>query len=314
MKQDPHVFDAAFFNITAAEAISLDPKQRIALEVAYEAFENAGKTLKQVAGTTTACFVGSSMSDYRDAVVRDFAHNPKYHVLGTCEEMIANRISHFFDIHGPSATVHTACSSSLVAIHLACQSLLSGDAEMALAGGVGMILTPDGTMQLNNLGFLNPEGHSRSFDKDAGGYGRGEGCGILVLKKLDKALEDGDNIRAVIRASGVNSDGWTQGITMPSSEAQAALIKHVYETRGLDYGATQYVEAHVSILFVYSIHRILILVQGTGTKAGDPVETGAIHRTIGQGASKTRKLWVGSLKPNVSSIKRYTTRSNANSK
>ncbi|KAM0389205.1 hypothetical protein ACHAQC_009086 [Fusarium culmorum] len=282
LKQDPHVFDAAFFNITAAEAISLDPKQRIALEVAYEAFENAGKPLKQVAGTTTACFVGSSMSDYRDAVVRDFAHNPKYHVLGTCEEMIANRISHFFDIHGPSATVHTACSSSLVAIHLACQSLLSGDAEMALAGGVGMILTPDGTMQLNNLGFLNPEGHSRSFDKDAGGYGRGEGCGILVLKKLDKAIQDGDNIRAVIRASGVNSDGWTQGVTMPSSEAQAALIKHVYETRGLDYGATQYVEAH-----------------GTGTKAGDPVETGAIHRTIGQGASKNRKLWVGSVKPNI---------------
>ncbi|CAF3577742.1 unnamed protein product [Fusarium graminearum] len=278
LKQDPHVFDAAFFNITAAEAISLDPKQRIALEVAYEAFENAGKPLKQVAGTTTACFVGSSMSDYRDAVVRDFAHNPKYHVLGTCEEMIANRISHFFDIHGPSATVHTACSSSLVAIHLACQSLLSGDAEMALAGGVGMILTPDGTMQLNNLGFLNPEGHSRSFDKDAGGYGRGEGCGILVLKKLDKAIQDGDNIRAVIRASGVNSDGWTQGVTMPSSEAQAALIKHVYETRGLDYGATQYVEAH-----------------GTGTKAGDPVETGAIHRTIGQGASKNRKLWIGHL-------------------
>nr|B3FWT3.1 RecName: Full=Reducing polyketide synthase hmp8; Short=R-PKS hmp8; AltName: Full=Hypothemycin biosynthesis cluster protein hpm8 [Hypomyces subiculosus]ACD39767.1 reducing polyketide synthase [Hypomyces subiculosus] len=282
LKQDPYVFDAAFFNITAAEAISFDPKQRIAMEVVYEALENAGKTLPKVAGTQTACYIGSSMSDYRDAVVRDFGNSPKYHILGTCEEMISNRVSHFLDIHGPSATIHTACSSSLVATHLACQSLQSGESEMAIAGGVGMIITPDGNMHLNNLGFLNPEGHSRSFDENAGGYGRGEGCGILILKRLDRALEDGDSIRAVIRASGVNSDGWTQGVTMPSSQAQSALIKYVYESHGLDYGATQYVEAH-----------------GTGTKAGDPAEIGALHRTIGQGASKSRRLWIGSVKPNI---------------
>ncbi|KAF2096874.1 reducing polyketide synthase [Rhizodiscina lignyota] len=282
LKQDPYAFDAAFFNITAAEAISFDPKQRIAMEVVYEALENAGKTLQKVAGTQTACYIGSSMSDYRDAVVRDFGHSPKYHILGTCEEMISNRVSHFLDIHGPSATIHTACSSSLVATHLACQSLQSGESEMAIAGGVGMIISPDGNMQLNNLGFLNPEGHSRAFDENAGGYGRGEGCGILILKRLDKALEDGDSIRAVIRASGVNSDGWTQGVTMPSSEAQAALIKYVYTSHGLDYGSTQYVEAH-----------------GTGTKAGDPQEVGAIHRTIGQSTTKSRKLWIGSVKPNI---------------
>lgn len=129
---------------------------------------------------------------------------------------------------------------------MACQSLQSGESEMAIAGGVGMIISPDGNMHLNNLGFLSPEGHSRAFDADANGYGRGEGCGILVLKRLDKALADGDSIRAVIRGSGVNSDGWTQGVTMPSSEAQAALIKYVYESHGLDYSATQYVEAHVS--------------------------------------------------------------------
>ena len=246
LKQDPYAFDAAFFNITAAEAISLDPKQRIAMEVTYEALENAAKTVRKVAGTQTACYIGSSMSDYRDAVVRDFGHSPKYHILGTCEEMISNRVSHFLDIHGPSATIHTACSSSLVATHLACQSLQSGESEMAIAGGVGMIISPDGNMQLNNLGFLNPEGHSRAFDENAGGYGRGEGCGILILKRLDKALEDGDVIRAIIRASGVNSDGWTQGVTMPSSEAQSALIKYVYESHGLDFSSTQYVEAHVS--------------------------------------------------------------------
>lgn len=211
LKQDPYVFDAAFFNITAAEATAFDPKQRIAMEVAYEALENAGMPLQKVAGTQTSCFMGSSMSDYREAVSRDFTHYPKYHLLGTSEEMISNRISHFLDIHGPSATVQTACSSSHVATHLACQSLHSGEADMAIAGGVGMILSPDSIMHLNNLGFLSQGGHSRTFDANADGYGRGEGCGVLVLKRLDRAIEDGDPVRAVIRASGVNSDGWTPG-------------------------------------------------------------------------------------------------------
>jgi acyl transferase domain-containing protein len=283
LKQDPYVFDAAFFNITAAEAMALDPKQRIAMEVAYEALENAGMPLQKVAGTQTACFMGSSMSDYRDAVARDFAHFPKYHILGVSDEMISNRISHFLDIHGPSATIQTACSSSLVATHLACQSLRSGESNMAIAGGIGLIIGTDGTMHLNNLGFLSQAGHSRSFDENASGYGRGEGCGVLVLKRLDTAIRDGDTIRTVIRASGVNSDGWTQGVTMPSMDAQAALIKYVYESNGLDYGSTEYVEAH-----------------GTGTKVGDPVETGAIHRTIGQTKSSSRKrLYVGSVKPNI---------------
>lgn len=280
------MFDAAFFNITAAEAAALDPRQRIAMEVAYEALENAGMPLQKVAGTQTACFMGSSMSDYRDGVARDFAQAPKYHILGVSDEMISNRISHFLDIHGPSATVQTACSSSLVAIHIACQSLRSGESDMALAGGVGLIVSPDGTMHLNNLGFLNPAGHSRSFDENANGYGRGEGCGVIVLKRLDQAVYDGDKIRAVIRATGVNSDGWTQGVTMPSGNAQAALIKYVYESNGLDYGETQYVEAH-----------------GTGTKAGDPIETKAIYRTIGQGDAATKssrkKLWIGSVKANI---------------
>ncbi|KAM0716793.1 hypothetical protein Q7P37_008238 [Cladosporium fusiforme] len=282
LKQDPYVFDPSFFNITATEAIALDPKQRLALEVAYEALENAGFPIQKVAGSQTACYMGSAMADYRDSISRDFGHAPKYFVLGTCEEMISNRISHFFDMHGPSATVHTACSSSLVATHVACQSLRSGEADMALAGGVGIMLTPDSSLQLNNMSFLNPEGHSRSFDADAGGYARGEGCGILVMKRLDDAVRDGDNIRAVIRGSGVNSDGWTQGVTMPSPEAQAALIRQVFGRNKLDYDTIQYVEAH-----------------GTGTKAGDPVETKAIYDTIGRGINKSRKLWIGSVKPNI---------------
>ncbi|KAM7203575.1 hypothetical protein V8F33_002195 [Rhypophila sp. PSN 637] len=282
LKQDPYVFDAAFFNITATEAIALDPRQRIAMEVAYEALENAGITLSDVKGTQTSCFLGVSMSDYRDAISRDFGNFPKYQILGISDEMIANRISHFLDIHGPSATVQSACSSSLVAAHVACQSLRSGDANMAIAGGVGMITLTDGSMHLTNLGFLNPKGESRSFDADANGYGRGEGCGVVILKRLDDAIRDGDTIRAVIRGTGLNSDGWTQGVTMPSLEAQAALIKQVYEANGLDFSSTQYVEAH-----------------GTGTKVGDPIETKAIYSTIGQPSPNRKKLYVGSLKPNI---------------
>ncbi|KAK1713437.1 thiolase-like protein [Colletotrichum acutatum] len=148
-------------------------------------------------------------------VTRDFANWPKYYILGNCEEMVSNRISHFLDIHGPSATVQTACSSCPVAVHLACRSLHSEESEVAIAGG------------LANLTFFNPEGHSRSFDVDAGGYGRGEGADALIHRRLDKALADGDPIRAVIRATGANPDGWAQGVTLPSGEAQASLIKYV---------------------------------------------------------------------------------------
>ncbi|ROV92576.1 hypothetical protein VMCG_08954 [Cytospora schulzeri] len=284
LKEDPFVYDAAFFNITATEAVALDPKQRIAMEVTYEALENANLSLQDISGTQTTCYIGSAVSDYRDSVIRDFLQNPKYHLLGTGEEMISNRISHFLNIHGPSATVATACSSSLMATHMAVQSIKSGESDMAITGGVGLMLTPDFTTHLANLSFLNPAGQSRAFDESAGGYGRGEGCGIIILKRLDKALADGDNIRSVIRATGANSDGYTQGVTMPSLEAQAALIKHVYESHGLDFGSTQYVEAH-----------------GTGTKAGDPIEAEAIYSTIGKGSSGKRKgkLWIGSLKPNI---------------
>lgn len=145
LKEDPYAYDAAFFNITAAEAVALDPKQRIAMEVTYEALENANLGLHGVWGTQTTCYIGSAVSDYRDSVVRDFMQNPKYHLLGTGEEMISNRISHFLNIHGPSATVATACSSSLMATHMAVQSIRSGEADMAITGGVGLMLTPDFT-------------------------------------------------------------------------------------------------------------------------------------------------------------------------
>ena len=145
LREDPYVYDAAFFNITAAEAVALDPKQRMAMEVTYEALENANLSLQDIWGTQTTCYIGSTVSDYRDALIRDFMQNPKYHLLGTGEEMISNRISHFLNIHGPSATVTTACSSSLMATHMAVQSIKSGEADMAITGGVGLMLTPDYT-------------------------------------------------------------------------------------------------------------------------------------------------------------------------
>lgn len=248
----------------------------------YEALENAGLPLPRVAGTRTACIVGTAWSDYRDAIVRDFEHWPRLYLMGVSDEMVSNRLSHFFDLRGPSMTVETACSSSLVAIHQACESIRSGQADMAVAGGINMTLSPEATMELNSLGVLNPDGKSLSFDEKASGYARAEGCGIVILKPLDQAIRDGNHIRAIIRGSGVNSDGWTKTISTPSGSAQAELIKLVYESNGLDYDATQYVEAH-----------------GTGTKVGDPIELEAIHNTIGRGANESRKLYVGSVKANI---------------
>lgn len=260
----------------------MDPRQRMALEVAYELFESAGMPYEKVKGSQTAVYVGAGLSDYEASIQRDPEYAPKYALTGVSHEILANRISHYFDMHGPSMTVETACSSSLVAIHLACQSVRNGEADMAVAGGVNLILNPEMTIQLSNLGFLSPFGHCRSFDNDGDGYGRGEGCGLILIKRLADAQRDGDPIRAVIRGSGINSDGWTQGITLPSVDAQAALIRDVYRNFGLDMESTQFVECH-----------------GTGTKAGDPVEVRAIHETLGSKASPSRKLIVGSVKPNI---------------
>ena len=260
----------------------MDPRQRKVLEVAYEATENAGMPMEKIKGSQTAVFVGAALSDYEDSMRRDPEYSPKYAATGTYHEILANRISHYFDIHGPSMVVETACSSSLVAIHLACQSVRSGEASMAIAGGVHLVLKPDLTIQLSNLGFLSSSGHCRSFDDAGDGFARGEGCGIIVIKKLADAERDGDPIRAIIRGSGVNSDGWTQGITLPNAKAQAALIKYVYETNGLDMDSTQFIECH-----------------GTGTKVGDPAEIDAIHETLGRNASPSHRLLVGSVKPNI---------------
>ncbi|KAK2003339.1 beta-ketoacyl synthase domain-containing protein [Colletotrichum falcatum] len=282
LKRDVMAFDAAFFNINASEAVALDPQQRFVLEVTYEALESAGLTIAGISGSRTGCYVGFSSCDYRDSILRDTETSPRYTDLGTHAEMLSNRTSWFYNLKGPSMTVSTACSSSLVAVHMACQSLLVGETDMAVAGGVNLMLNPECGIYLSSLTMISPEGHCKSFDASGDGYGRGEGCGMVILKRLDDALRDGDPIRAVIRGTGVNSDGFTQGFTMPSSESQASLIRDVYQSAGLDMSDTQFVECH-----------------GTGTKAGDPIETRAIYETLGKKAGSSQPLIIGSVKPSI---------------
>ncbi|CAI6093653.1 unnamed protein product [Clonostachys chloroleuca] len=277
-------FDAAFFNISAAEAEAMDPQQRILLETTYEALEAAGYTLEQMRGSPTAVFVGAMTSDYHDIQARDLDTISRWHATGTSPSILSNRISYFFDLKGPSMTINTACSSSLVALHQAVQSLRSGDCTTAIVGGVNLLLDPEIYISHSNLHMLSPTSRCRMWDKDADGYARGEGCASVVIKTLDQALEDGDDIECIIRETGANSDGRSAGITMPSAESQAALIRKTYEGSGLDpvRDRCQFFECH-----------------GTGTQAGDPVEARAIQETFYPKDvvfSPDDKLYVGSIK------------------
>lgn len=260
----------------------MDPSQRLMLEVVYEALENSGITLNGVSGTNTSCYVGQFVSDYREMLFRDPDFAPTYTVTGTGTSLISNRVSWFFDLKGPSLTLNTACSSSMVALHEACKSLHKGESEMSVVGGSNLILSPEMFTYLRHQGFLAPDGKCKTFDVSANGYGRGEGVAALILKPIEEAVRCGNPIRAVIRGTGVNQNGRTKGITLPSAEAQVTLIKKTYLSAGLSLSQTTYVEAH-----------------GTGTRVGDPLELEAIAKTLAQGRHSRNKLMVGSSKPNI---------------
>ncbi|KAK8087715.1 polyketide synthase [Apiospora hydei] len=245
LAEDIAKFDASFFGISPSDAKAMDPQQRALLEVIYEGLENAGIPMESLAGSNTSCHVGCFTRDWSDMQIRDSEPSPKYTILGIGAAMLANRISWFYDWHGPSISLDTACSSSLVALDLACQALNNGDANVAVAAGVNLIFNPDLMMWLSNMSFLAKDGRSKSFDGGADGYGRGEGVAAVILKSLDRALQDGDCIRAVIRGTGTNQDGHTSGITLPSPEAQTNLIRSVYESAKLDFKETGYFEAHI---------------------------------------------------------------------
>jgi acyl transferase domain-containing protein len=277
-----YAFDASFFGISRAEAKAMDPSQRLMLEVTYEAFENCGMTLDQVRGSNTSCYVGQFATDYREILFRDPDLAPKYTVSGSGTSFVSNRLSWFFDLKGPSFTLNTACSSSMVALHEACESLRKGESDMSVVGGSNLILSPEMFTFLRSQNFIAPDGKCKSFDISANGYGRGEGVAAIILKPVHLAIRDGDPIRAVIRASGVNQNGRTKGITLPSTDAQIELIRRTYASAGLGFHETTYVDAH-----------------GTGTAAGDPIELEALGKTLGQGRTNEQKLLVGSCKPNI---------------
>ncbi|PYI32692.1 putative polyketide synthase [Aspergillus indologenus CBS 114.80] len=282
LAEDLSRFDAPFFSITAAEAEAMEPPQRLILEAAFRALENAGIPLQRIAKSRTAVFAGSSGHDWLMSRAKDPLHQHKYDITGTTGNMLANRVSWFFDLTGPSATVDTACSSSLMAIDMTCQSIWSGQATMGMAIGSNLLLAAEVTQMMDNLGLLSKDSRCFSFDDRANGYSRGEGVGVLIIKTVEDAVRDGDVIRAVIRSSASNQDGKTPGITQPSAEMQAALVRETYVKAGLDIGQTRYFEAH-----------------GTGTAVGDPIETRAIGSVFRLHRSPDEPLYIGSVKSNI---------------
>ncbi|KHN94261.1 polyketide synthase [Metarhizium album ARSEF 1941] len=282
LKGDIRAFDATFFSIPSEDARAIDPQQRMLLEVSYEALENAGLKKEDVYGSDTSVYVGSFVKDYEQVCLRDPDWSPQYAATGNGIAIMANRISYFFNFHGPSVTVDTGCSGSLVSVHLGAQSLRNRESSLAIAAGAGMILTPSTMMPMTALNFLSPDGKCFTFDKRANGYGRGEGIGVVVMKRLSDALRDNDTIRAVIRGTSINQDGRTTGITLPSKEAQMANIRTVYKSAGLDFDQTAYVECH-----------------GTGTQAGDWRELKAISETLAADRDIRKPIVVGSIKPNI---------------
>jgi acyl transferase domain-containing protein/NADPH:quinone reductase-like Zn-dependent oxidoreductase/acyl carrier protein/NADP-dependent 3-hydroxy acid dehydrogenase YdfG len=273
-------FDPAFFGISPREAAQIDPQQRLLLELAHEAIEDAGLDGARVAGSSAGVFVGGSAWDYLNINLSDPAAVDAYTMTGVTLCSLSNRISYAFDLHGPSFTVDTACSSSLVALHQACEALRGGRMPMALVGGVNLLLAPQSFVGFSAASMLSPRGRCHAFDARADGYVRAEGGGVVILKRLADALAAGDRVRAVIRGTGVNSDGRTTGFSLPNKAAQAALLREVYGRFDLAPQDLVYVEAH-----------------GTGTQAGDPIEAGALGEVLGR--ARDTRLPIGSVKTNI---------------
>jgi myxalamid-type polyketide synthase MxaE and MxaD len=278
---DVEGFDANFFGISAREATRMDPQQRLALEVAWEALEDAGLPAGALAGTTAGVFMGVSTYDH-GAALDDTPERDAYDGTGAAFSIVANRLSYVLDTRGPSVAVDTACSSSLVALHLACRALGAGDAEVALAGGVNVITSPTIGLSYSESGLLSPDGRCKPFDHRANGIVRSEGAGVVVLKPLERALADGDRVYAVVAGSAVNHDGRTNGLTAPNRFAQESLLQSAYRNASIDPSEVDYVEAH-----------------GTGTAVGDPIEAGALATVLCAERSPERPLRIGSVKSNI---------------
>ncbi len=279
---DVGAFDPEFFEITAGEADKMDPQQRLLLEVTQEALDNAGIPAQSLRHTQTGVFAGACLAEYGYLSASDLAAVDPWSGTGGALSIIANRLSYVFDLRGPSVTVDTACSSSLVAVHLACQSLRSGESDVALAAGVNVMLSPAPTKTFDVVGAMSPSGACHAFDASADGFVRSEGAGVVVLKRLGDAVAAGDRVLAVVRGSAVNQDGRSNGLMAPNPAAQMAVLRSAYAAAGVDVRDVDYVEAH-----------------GTGTLLGDPIEARALGTVLGKGRAVDAPLLIGSVKSNL---------------
>jgi phthiocerol/phenolphthiocerol synthesis type-I polyketide synthase B len=279
---DVDAFDAEFFDISLREAIKMDPQQRLLLEVTWEALEHAGIRASSLSRSQTGVFVGACCSEYGYLASTDLPGVDAWSNIGGALSIIANRLSYFLDLRGPSVTVDTACSSSLVALHLACQSLRMQDSHVAVAAGVNLLLSPAVFHGFDEAGALSPSGVCHAFDADADGFVRGEGCGVVVLKRLGDAIRDGDRVLAVIRGSAVNQDGRSNGLMAPNPSAQMAVLRAAYGNADVAPQEVDYVETH-----------------GTGTLLGDPIEARALGTVLGRGRPQQAPLLIGAIKSNL---------------
>jgi len=275
-------FDPQFFGISKREAMSMDPQQRLLLEVSREVLENSGIATDKLAGSKTSVFIGISNNDYSRLILNQSAHINAYQGIGNALSIASNRISYQYDLKGPSIVIDTACSSSLVSVHMACQSLRQGESDLAIAGGVNLILSPEATLVFSQAGMMAGDGRCKTFDAAADGYVRSEGCGLVVLKLLSEALRDGDNIMSIIRGSAVNQDGRSNGITAPNGLSQQDVITSALNNAKVSPSDISYVEAH-----------------GTGTSLGDPIEMESLKAVLMKGRSSDQACLIGSVKTNL---------------
>ena len=274
-------FDPEYFGIPPREVEQMDPQQRLALEVAIEALDDAGIRHADLRGSRSGVFMACYHDDYARLVYDNVDGLDTRTLTGTLHAVTANRISHFLDLRGPSLALDTACSSSLVAIHLACQSLRMGEIDLALAGGVSVMITPELFVAMSKVGFFAPDGECKTFDAAADGFGRGEGCSVIALKRLSDAVADGDRVLALVRGSTVNQDGRSTVLTAPNGQAQEAMLREALETAALSPERISFVETH-----------------GTGTSLGDPIEVEALANVLG-GEAADPPCYLGSIKANV---------------
>lgn len=273
-------FDPQFFGISPKEAVNIDPQQRLLLEVSWEALENAGIPSSKIAGKSVGVFVGVSSNEY--SALGDFSNLNAYSGTGGAFSIVANRLSYTYDLRGPSIAIDTACSSSLVAIHQACDSLRTGESTMAIAGGVNLLITPKWSIVFSRAHMLANDGKCKTFDASADGYVRGEGCGIVILKRLSDATRDGNTIHAVIKGSAINQDGRSNGLTAPNGPSQEAVIQKALKVANVLPSDIGYVETH-----------------GSGTPLGDPIEINALKKVLMQNRNSSETCFVGSVKTNI---------------